>query len=58
MSQVSVRFHLSDLQSLLVLAKVDYNSAGEQIRRAVEEYVKKRKPELRLVKNRRNNGGI
>lgn len=46
MISVSVRFGTTDLKSLQALAKYDKNSAGDQIRSAIREYLAKRQTEV------------
>jgi hypothetical protein len=47
---VQIRMKESYLKGFQTLAKLDQNSVGNQIRTAIEEYLKKREVEIQEVK--------
>ena len=47
---VSARFKLTNLESLNALARVDGNSVGDQIRRALDSYLETRKEDVQQGK--------
>jgi len=47
---VQIRMKESDLKGFKILAKLDSNGVGEQIRTAIGEYLKKRENEIQEVK--------
>ena len=47
---VQIRMKESDLKGFQMLAKLDSNSVGEQIRTAIGEYLKKRETEIQKIK--------
>ena len=47
---IQIRMKKSDLKGLQILAKLDSNGVGDQIRTLIEDYLKKRETEIQKAK--------